>query len=58
MQKVLKAYLVCDGSVMAVAEKYGLHRNTVNSKNKGGKKMFSALSLRRKKRRNFFCRIR
>ena len=38
--KVLKAYLVCDGSVMAVAEKYGLHRNTVNSKIKAVKDVF------------------
>ena len=37
---VLKKYLECDGSVMAVAEDYGLHRNTVNSKIKAIKSLF------------------
>ena len=38
--EILYQYLMCDGSVMAVADKYGLHRNTVNSKIKAIKSLF------------------
>jgi DNA-binding PucR family transcriptional regulator len=38
---VLHQYLLCDSSVMAVADKYGLHRNTVNSKMKAIKSIFN-----------------
>lgn len=39
--KILYEYLLCDGSVMAVADNYGLHRNTVNSKIKAIKSVFN-----------------
>lgn len=38
--EILYQYLLCDGSVMAVADKYGIHRNTVNSKIKAIKSIF------------------
>ncbi len=38
--KILYEYLVCDGSVMAVADNYGFHRNTVNTKIKNIKSIF------------------
>lgn len=37
---VLYQYLLCDGSIMAVADKFGFHRNTVNSKIKAIKSLF------------------
>ena len=39
--KVLYEYLKCDGSVMAVVDNYGYHRNTVNSKIKAIKSIFN-----------------
>lgn len=39
--KILYEYLICDGSVMAVADNYGLHRNTVNTKIKNIKSLFN-----------------
>ena len=39
--QILYRYLLCDGSVNAVAEYYGLHRNTVNSKIKAIKSIFN-----------------
>ena len=39
--KILYEYLICDGSVMAVADNYGLHRNTVNTKIKNIKSIFN-----------------
>lgn len=39
--KILYEYLICDGSVMAVADNYGLHRNTVNTKIKNIKTLFN-----------------
>ncbi|MDY5626770.1 MAG: PucR family transcriptional regulator ligand-binding domain-containing protein [Clostridia bacterium] len=39
--KILYCYLLCDCSVMSVAEQYGLHRNTVNSKIKAIKEIFN-----------------
>lgn len=38
--KILYEYLICDGSVMEVAENYGIHRNTVNTKIKNIKQIF------------------
>lgn len=38
--QVLYAYLKCDGSIKAVADQYGVHRNTVNSKIKAIKSIF------------------
>ena len=37
---VLYQYLLSDGSIMAVADKFGFHRNTVNSKIKAIKSLF------------------
>ena len=39
--KILYEYLMCDGSVMAVADNYGFHRNTVNTKIKNIKSIFN-----------------
>ncbi len=39
--KILYEYLICDGSVMAVADNYGFHRNTVNTKIKNIKSIFN-----------------
>ena len=39
--KILYEYLRCDGSVMAVADNYGFHRNTVNTKIKNIKSIFN-----------------
>lgn len=39
--KILYEYLLCDGSVMAVADNYGFHRNTVNTKIKNIKSIFN-----------------
>ena len=39
--KILYEYLLCDGSVMAVADHYGFHRNTVNTKIKNIKSIFN-----------------
>lgn len=39
--EILYQYLLCDGSIMAVADKYGFHRNTVNSKIKAIKSIFN-----------------
>lgn len=39
--KILYEYLICDGSVMAVAGNYGFHRNTVNTKIKNIKSIFN-----------------
>lgn len=39
--EVLYQYLLCDGSIMAVADKFGFHRNTVNSKIKSIKFLFN-----------------
>ena len=39
--KILYEYLICDGSVMEVADNYGLHRNTVNTKIKNIKTLFN-----------------
>ena len=39
--KILYEYLRCDGSVMAVADNYGVHRNTVNTKIKNIKSIFN-----------------
>ena len=38
--KILYKYLLCDGSVNAVADECGLHRNTVNTKIKAVKEIF------------------
>lgn len=38
--EILYEYLMCDGSVMAVADNYGIHRNTVNTKIKNIKSIF------------------
>ena len=39
--KILYEYLICDGSVIAVADNYGIHRNTVNTKIKNIKSTFN-----------------
>ena len=39
--KILYKYLICDGSVIAVADDYGIHRNTVNTKIKNIKSIFN-----------------
>ena len=39
--KILYEYLICDGSVIAVADNYGIHRNTVNTKIKNIKSIFN-----------------
>lgn len=39
--EILYEYLLCDGSIMTVADKYGYHRNTVNSKIKAIKSIFN-----------------
>lgn len=39
--EILYEYLMCDGSVMAVADNYGFHRNTVNTKIKNIKSIFN-----------------
>ena len=39
--KILHEYLICDGSVIAVADNYGIHRNTVNTKIKNIKSIFN-----------------
>ena len=39
--KILYEYLLCDGSVIAVADNYGIHRNTVNTKIKNIKSIFN-----------------
>lgn len=39
--QILYEYLICDGSVMAVADSCGFHRNTVNSKIKNIKSIFN-----------------
>ena len=39
--KILYCYLLCDCSVMSVAEQYGLNRNPVNSKIKAIKEIFN-----------------
>lgn len=39
--KILYEYLICDGSVMTVADNYGFHRNTVNTKIKNIKSLFN-----------------
>ena len=39
--KILYEYLVCDCSVMTVADNYGFHRNTVNAKIKNIKSIFN-----------------
>lgn len=36
----LKEYVSCDSSVLAVAEKFRCHRNTVNAKIKSAKELF------------------
>lgn len=38
---ILYEYLMCDGSVIAVADNYGIHRNTVNTKIKNIKSIFN-----------------
>ena len=39
--KLLYEYLVRDGSVIAVADNFGIHRNTVNTKIKNIKSIFN-----------------
>lgn len=39
--KILYEYIMCDGSVIAVADNYGIHRNTVNTKIKNIKSIFN-----------------
>ena len=39
--KILYEYLICDGYVIAVADNYGIHRNTVNTKIKNIKSIFN-----------------
>ena len=39
--KILYEYLICDGSVISVADNYGIHRNTVNTKIKNIKSIFN-----------------
>lgn len=39
--KILHEYLICDGSVMTVADNYGFHRNTINVKIKNIKSIFN-----------------